>query len=281
MNIFVTGGTGFIGSNFVRLALRRGHHVRVLRRPGSYPAIPFAKEPEWLERPMDKLEREDLTGTDALVHFASVGVSPQRATWSELMYWNVSTTVRLMEKADAAGIKRIVIAGSFAEYGRSADCYDKVPPDALLLPTYAYAASKAAAFAAAYALAVERVLELCYLRIFSAYGEGQFEGNFWPALKKAALDGRDFEMTPGEQVRDYIPVELVADIFLKAVHCSDLRAGQPLIRNVGTGKAVSMREFAEYWWSRWKARGRLLIGALPYRANEVMRFVPDTTWFEL
>jgi hypothetical protein len=54
----------------------------------------------------------------------------------------------------------------------------------------------------------------------------------------------------------------------------DIQAGNPLVLNVGTGMPVSMRAFAESWWSRWQARGNLLPGAVPYRANEPMRFVP-------
>jgi hypothetical protein len=35
-----------------------------------------------------------------------------------------------------------------------------------------------------------------------------------------------------------------------------------------------VREFAEHWWQKFEARGKLLFGALPYRADEVMRYVP-------
>jgi nucleoside-diphosphate-sugar epimerase len=112
------------------------------------------------------------------------------------------------------------------------------------------------------------------LRIFSSYGEGQFESNFWPALKKAAMAGDDFAMTAGEQIRDYIQVEEVASAFLSAAVRSDIRPGVPLVYNVGSGQPITMRSFAEYWWKTWGAKGILRIGALQYRPNEAMRFVP-------
>lgn len=226
---------------------------------------------------MDKVEASDLTGCDALIHLAAVGVSPQKATWEEMVYWNVAATMRLLEQAATAGIKRVVLAGTFAEYGRAADRYVKVPHDAPLLPTYGYAASKAAAFVASHAYAVEKQLEYCYLRIFSAYGEGQYEGNFWPALRKAALAGEDFEMTSGEQIRDYVPVEAVAHAFIRAVERADVLPGVPFIQNVGTGQPISMKQFASQWWERFGASGELKVGALPYRLGEVMRFVPEVT----
>ncbi|MDP3858303.1 MAG: NAD(P)-dependent oxidoreductase [Stagnimonas sp.] len=275
MKLFLTGGTGFIGSHVLARALAAGHSVVALRRPGSRPKITLPTEPTWLEKPIDQLGAADLRGCDAVVHLASAGVSPQKASWPELLQWNVCASVALMQAAQMAGIRRIVVAGTFAEYGRSADRYEFIPADAPLLPTYAYAGSKAAAFAAAYSLAVEAGMELAYLRIFSAYGEGQFEGNFWPSLRAAAHSGRDFEMTAGEQIRDYVAVELVADAFLAAALRTDIVPGRPLVRNVGSGQPTTMRAFAEHWWREWKAPGHLLTGRLPYRANEVMRFVPD------
>ena len=43
----------------------------------------------------------------------------------------------------------------------------------------------------------------------------------------------------------------------------------------GTQRQDNSRFFAEHWWKNWDAKGRLLPGALPYRDNEVMRYVPE------
>jgi nucleoside-diphosphate-sugar epimerase len=272
--VFITGATGFIGSHVLKKFARTNHRILALRREHNLPCFKIDHELQWLVKPLDQVAAEDLQDVKVIVHLASAGVSPKRATWEELFYWNVSVFVRLMEQAKRAGVTRLVVAGTYAEYGRSADRYEFIPVDAPLLPTSAYAASKAAAFLAVWTYAVEMKLELCYLRIFSAYGEGQFAGNFWPALREAARTGQDFPMTLGEQIRDYIPVEDVADIVVQCAFRDDIHAGNPLVLNVGTGMPVSMRAFAERWWSSWQASGKLLLGAMPYRANEPMRFVP-------
>ncbi|MEO6276838.1 NAD-dependent epimerase/dehydratase family protein [Roseateles sp.] len=273
MKMFVTGGTGFIGSHVLKLAQLRGHQITAVRRPGSQCRIPFDFcSVSWLERPLDEVEAQDLAGHDVLLHLASVGVSPQRATVSELVRWNVECTARLLESAAAAGIRRVILAGSFAEYGRSADRFENLPVDAPLEPTNAYAASKAASYMLAIALAAQYQLELCYLRIFSAFGDGQNQSNFFPSLKKAALAGEDFPMTTGEQVRDFVPVAEVAQAFLDAASSTTVLAGIPNVRNVASGFPVPLHKFAELWWRRLDARGRLLIGAVPYRASEPMRF---------
>ena len=274
MKMLLTGATGFIGSHLLQALAATEWQVTALRRPGSRPCVP-CPEPAWLEKPMDQLGPADMEGIDVLMHLASAGVSPKTASWQELFYWNVSVLLKLLETAKAAGVRRSVLAGSFAEYGLSADRYAFLPVDAPLLPTSPYAASKAAGCIAASAYAMEQGMELCYLRIFSVFGEGQFKGNFWPSLREAAMAGLDFPMSPGEQVRDYLPVEQAVAALLEHASAPGVEPGLPKIVNVGTGIPVSMRQFAETWWQRWGATGRLLPGALPYRRNECMRFVPE------
>lgn len=80
-------------------------------------------------------------------------------------------------------------------------------------------------------------------------------------------------MTAGEPVRDFTPVELVAERLLSACQW-DVEPGKPVVENVGTGRPQTIREFAEHWWTHWNASGRLQFGVLPYRRGEVMRYVP-------
>jgi nucleoside-diphosphate-sugar epimerase len=112
------------------------------------------------------------------------------------------------------------------------------------------------------------------MRIFQVFGEGELESRFWPSLRKAAIAGEDFPMTRGEQIRDFIPVETVGGAFVGALARTDLCAGEPKVENLGTGKPQTLRAFAEFWWKQWKAKGRLKVGMLPYRDNEVMHYVP-------
>ena len=276
MKIFLTGGTGFIGAHFINVAHAAGHEVISLRRSVcSRPPIQLDREPLWLDKELKYLEVLDLGTCDAIVHLASAGVSPQKATDSELIDINVSGIIHLMRCACEASIPRIAVAGTFAEYGRSADDHEVIPPMAPLLPTYPYAASKAAGFVVAHALAIELSLEFVYLRIFSAFGRGQHQANFWPSLEKAAREGGDFCMTKGEQIRDFCAVELVAEKFLEAVISPHVNPGVPLVQNVGSGSPTTLRKFAEKWWEKFGATGSIKFGALEYRPNEVMKFVPE------
>jgi nucleoside-diphosphate-sugar epimerase len=81
-------------------------------------------------------------------------------------------------------------------------------------------------------------------------------------------------MTPSEQIRDFIPVEEVAWQLLIACQ-EEIAPGKPLVTNLGTGRPRSLRDFAEECWAQWQAPGKLLFGAKPYRAGEVMSYVPS------
>ena len=276
MKIFVTGGTGFIGSHFLQCALDAGHEVLALRRSSkSRPRIPLSREPDWLDKSMPEIEEGELVGCEVLVHLAAHSANVPYDTLENCLVWNVIEPVKLFEKAIAAGLPRFVVAGSCFEYGTAGERYQSIPVDAPLEPTQTYPASKAAASIAFSQLAIERKVELILLRIYQVFGEGETESRLWPSLRRAALAGEDFPMTKGEQIRDFIPVEQVAAQFLEACERSDLSPGDPIVENIGTGQPQTLREFAETWWQHWQATGSLKPGAIPYRPHEIMRYVPQ------
>lgn len=277
MKLFVTGGTGFVGSHFLRAALQSGHEIVALRRSAqSRPRIPLKESDAlaWLEKGMPDLEPGDIEGCDALVHLAAHSANVPYDTLENCLHWNVIVPLGLFRQAVNAGIRRFLAAGSCFEYGRSGERYDFIPPDAPLEPTQTYPASKAAASIAFCQLAMESELQLSIHRIFQVFGEGEAESRLWPSLREAARAGRDFEMTPSEQIRDFVPVEEVARQLLAA--CQERTPpGEPLVKNLGSGQPRRLRDFAEEWWARWQAPGKLIFGAKPYRVGEVMRYVPS------
>lgn len=275
MRIFLTGATGFIGSHFIAAALDAGHEVVALRRSSStFSVIPLPSQPYWVEGSLGMLRVSDFRDCRVIVHLASTGVSPKQATWQELVDINVAGSAHLVATAYAAGVSRLVVAGTCHEYGASAARYDFIPPYAPLEPVNLYGSSKAASCQLLLAFSRVYELELFYGRIFSAYGEGQYESCFWPSLRKAALSNQDFPMTDGSQVRDFVPVESVVLELLNACQRSDLQPGKPCTENIGSGYPLSLMAFAKQEWRRFNASGQILPGVLPDRPNEIQRLVP-------
>ena len=272
MKIFVTGATGFIGRHFIN-ELPQDYEIFANIRNKKQKLIKLNKNIHWINKNLNLLKSKELKKIDTIIHFASAGVSPKKATWEELYDFNVNCTLKLLRIAAEAGVSKIIMAGSYIEYGLSANKYKFIPPSANLLPTTPYASSKAAAFELAHGFCMDAKIHLTYNRIFSAYGDGQYSGNLWPSLYKAATKGDDFLMTSGEQVRDFIPVKKIAEIFLEDLKFNPKNNLFPIVKNVCSGKGKSILKFSQYWWKKWNAKGKLLPGKIPSRKNEPLRFV--------
>lgn len=253
MNIFVSGASGFIGRHVVKEAERNGYNVFAEKIPSP----------------------ETLSKCGVLVHLMAAGVNDPSLDWKSLYETNVDSSLRLWKLGKQTGINRFIVIGSCFEYGRSGDKYDKIPINAPLLPVTRYAASKAAASVTAIGFSVDSNSELLLLRLFQVYGEGEAPTRFYPSICHAAINGRDFPMTHGNQIRDFVQVDYVAKYIISSLSRKDIHPGHPIVENVGTGIGTKLRTFAQKIWSEKNATGKLLFGDLPYRRNEVMSYVAE------
>jgi len=119
----------------------------------------------------------------------------------------------------SSNIRRWVVAGS---------CFDEHP-------TTRYARAKHDLF-----LALQKLdIELAWPRLFYLYGPREHPRRFVPTVINALLDGRPAPLTAGDEVRDYLHVEDVAEAIV-AVAMSKLTG--PV--NIGSGQPVTVREMA-------------------------------------
>jgi nucleoside-diphosphate-sugar epimerase len=271
MKIFLTGATGFIGSHFLNHALGQGHEVIALRRTNSQPRIPLNREPFWVDGNLDGDHRSSLDGVNVFVHLASHTPNPPYDTLDRCLYWNVFASLQLAKYAVEMGVKHFIVAGTCFEYGRTADKEENLDVNSPLEPTLSYPTSKAAASVAFLGLARELNLHMKLLRIFQVYGEGEDATRLWPSLRDAAISGKDFPMSYGEQVRDFISVTDVAQQLIQALDFNDSLPGQPHVAHLANGEPETLLSFAQRWWSHWGGKGSLLVGEMPYRKNETMR----------
>ena len=106
------------------------------------------------------------------------------------------------------------------------------------------------------------------------YGKGQNPNSLLSQLDKALSDNQEvFNMSGGEQVRDYLPVEKVAEYIV------DIALQQQIegIVNCCSGEPVSIREFVKEYLNRKNKRIQLNLGYYPYTDYEPMHFWGDTT----
>lgn len=276
MKIFLTGGTGFIGSHVLKQLLASDIEVIAHRRKeSSRPNIPIEDSIDWLTKPVSDILSTDFDGVDVLLHLASHSVQYPFDTLENNIHFNVVEPLQMFLKASKAGVENYVVAGSCFEYGLSGEQYEFIPPEAPLEPIDSYSTSKAMAFMAFKEFARSQKKSLCYRRLFHVYGDGEPAARLWPSLRSSALNNKSIDMTLGGQVRDFICVENVAmELISSCYHSVTNGLGTVEIKNIGSGNPQSIRDFAEFWWNEFGATGKINFGALPYRKNEVMRFVP-------
>ena len=277
MRVFLTGGTGFIGSHFLKLLLDKGHEVTAHRRSEtSAPRIELKNKVQWLTKSFSELNPKDFHDIDIVCHLAAHSVQYPFDTLENNIFYNVVEPLKIFEKANLAGVSKFLVTGTCYEYGESANHYEFIPATASLLPTNSYGTSKAMSFLALRNFCVENKCTLFYPRLFHVYGEGQPKDRLWPSLMKAASENSDFELTSGNQVRDFISISEVVHCLLYIITKNSEKGDYIKITNVGSGKPLSVKEFAQKIWKEENAKGNLIFNGMAERPNELKRIVSKT-----
>lgn len=260
MNVFVTGGAGYIGSAGAKLLLEAGHSVTVYDSlvTGYRQAIPEGASFVHADLADRQVLAESLRSQpfDAVLHFAAfieAGESMQDP--GKYFHNNTVLSMGLIEETVAAGIPRFVLSSTAAVY-QSSD--QPLSENSLLGPVNVYGQTK---------LMIEQTLDwyrqthnLKYaaLRYFNAAGAipgrgeaHQPESHLIPLVLRVALGqrqdikifGTDYPTPDGTCIRDYIHIADLLDAHLLALDA--LEETDRLVYNLGNGAGYSVREVIE------------------------------------
>jgi dTDP-glucose 4,6-dehydratase len=253
-NIFVTGGAGFIGSAFVRLALEELPDCRVV----NFDALTYAgnlDNLEGLDDPRHTFVRGDICdpgsvlaslqeGADAVFNFAAEShVDRSIHSAAEFIRTNVLGTQVLLDAARERKVKRFVqvstdeVMGSLPE--RDDAFFTEESP---FEPNSPYSASKAAAEHLCRAAHHTHGLDVVMTRCGNNYGPRQFPEKFLPLMLSNAVRDEPIPVYgDGQNVRDWIYVEDHCRAILAA--CERGRAGS--VYNIGARNERRNLEVAE------------------------------------
>ena len=109
MKIFLTGGTGFIGSHFINEAIAKNIQLVCLKREKSRPRIALNTQPLWVVGQLDDNLDAQLQGCDILVHLASHTSNVPYDSLENCLYWNLTAPLKLLQSAKKVGINKFVI----------------------------------------------------------------------------------------------------------------------------------------------------------------------------
>jgi dTDP-glucose 4,6-dehydratase len=286
--LFVTGGAGFIGSAFVRLALDALPDCLIV----NFDALTYAGNPDNLDGFDDtrhRFVRGDICdreavraaleeGTDAIINFAAEShVDRSIASADEFLRTNILGTQVLLDAARGRGVRRFLqvstdeVMGSLAEDERAF-----FKEDSPFAPNSPYAASKAAAEHLVRAARHTFGLDTVVTRCGNNYGPRQFPEKFLPLMLANALSDEPIPVYgDGRNVRDWIYVEDHCRAILLALEAG--RAGA--IYNVGARNERRNLEVAESVLQI-LGKPRTLIRHVTDRPGHDRRYAIDPTLIE-
>jgi UDP-N-acetylglucosamine/UDP-N-acetyl-alpha-D-glucosaminouronate 4-epimerase len=250
VNVLVTGGAGFIGSNLVRALLEAGETVRVLDNfsTGNRENLE-GLEVDVVEGELRSYERVHAAtrGAEVVFHLGALGSVPRSVqdplTSSAV---NVEGTLNVLLAARDEGVRRVVFSSSTSVYGSSRELPTKesTPPD----PLSPYGVAKLAA--ERYCVSFSRVyhsFETVVLRYFNVFGPRQSPFSQYAGVVPVFVTaiGRGDPVTiygDGEQSRDFTYVSNVVDATVRAA-TADGANGR--IFNVAAGAPATVNRLAD------------------------------------
>jgi nucleoside-diphosphate-sugar epimerase len=148
MSILITGGTGFIGAEIVRMLVGQGRtDVIVAHRSGNFDRIvDVVDQVQTVQADLgDDAAIEKLVADTAptqLFHFGATLTGPGEADPQSLLQSNVSGVITLFEAARKAGTEQIIFASSIGTYGRDLKRGEPVDDRSLQRPSTIYGVTK-------------------------------------------------------------------------------------------------------------------------------------------
>ena len=257
MNIFITGGAGFIGSATAEALLNAGHSVTIYDSlvTGHFAAIP--EKANFIQADLSDSHELALAMTqqkyDAIMHFAAfIEAGESMKMPGKFMRNNLVNSLSLMDIAIKVGVQRLVFSSTAAVYQSSEE---PLAEDSPLGPTNTYGFTKLATEQALDWYCKIHGLHFAALRYFNAAGAvpgrgeaHQPESHLIPRVLNVPLGkaeyayvyGTDYPTPDGTCIRDYVHV---ADLVSAHILVLDaLEEKEKLIYNVGSGNGYSVRE---------------------------------------
>jgi len=251
--LLITGGAGFIGSNFAKTSINRGWKVRILDKLSTgLQSIADELELNGAEIIIGDIRDELLLdkaieGCDAVVHLAAqVSVPLSVSNPEETMSINVDGTSKVIAACLKHGVKRLIIASSAAVYGETESLPLKEEDAGHILSPYAESKWENETQIID---ARKKGLQATALRFFNVYGDGQRPDGAYAAVIPKFADMMAQGIVPqingdGLQTRDFVHVHDVCEAIYSLIE-GDWKADKFHVYNVATQTKITLLELVE------------------------------------
>lgn len=268
MKVLVTGASGFVGQHIIPQLLERGHAVTAVARDEAK-----ARDFIWFDRvrfiacdihrqisnPFERFGQPE-----AVIHLAWPGL-PNYKTSSHFEE-NLPADYRFLKALVEGGAGHLLITGTCFEYGMQSGCLTENMPTH---PANPYALAKDTLRKLMEELKHRNNFTLQWARLFYMYGQGQNRNSLLAQLDCAVDNGETvFNMSRGEQLRDYLPVKVVASRLVALLEHPEYSG----VVNVCSGQPIAVRQLVKQHLAQRGSDIQLNLGYYAYPDYEPFAF---------
>lgn len=267
--VIVTGGQGFLGSHLVKALLERQAQVYVL----DMAAVSNLSTVNYYQiNLLDYTALRDCVANiqpDFVYHLAaSLNRTRDFAEAHALLNTNLNGTVNLLNALCGVPYQKLIYVSTSEVYGGN-NITAPFKEDSNFIPASPYALSKYCAEVAIQTFSEIYIKNYTILRLFNFFGPGLPNHFFISQLIEKLKMNADFDMTKGEQKRDFLYIKDVISALLLA---QSSKANQGVF-NVCSGQGACIKDIALELKSVLNSASHINFGALNYRNNEVWNMI--------
>ena len=241
MNIFLTGTSGFVGTEFIKYTKNKKVRIHTLGVP-----IIENNNIKICKGRLNSNFNTELSKCTHLLHLASAGVNNKDTSYKKLYKTNVSDSLKLFKSAAKNNCLNWVIAGSSSEYGRVSFKKKKLSKNDIPQPISNYAKTKYIFNKKIISLAKTYKANLRIMRIFPLYREFEKKHRLYATLVKHAKENKNLTLKNGNQLTDYLNVKIAVKNLFESLNFKIKKSNSSYqIWHIASGECSTIETFAK------------------------------------
>lgn len=266
--VLVVGGNGYLGSFLVKALKNENAQVFVVSNNCDETDTSFITDITNFDETYKIIQKIQ---PDVVYHLAA-NISRNRdfSIYESMAAVNIQGTLNVLKSLENLDAHFIFTSTSEVYGNNSSPFHEEQIPK----PVSPYSLTKISAELSIQTYCNQYQKKFTNLRVFNFYGEHMPESFFIPQMINSLKRGEDFNMTKGEQVRDFLYVGDVVEALILTAKTTD-SYGETM--NVCSGEGTELSQLAKAVNKTMSTEAKIVLGAIPYRDSEVWEMIGDQT----